>query len=61
VRRVSGPFGSQSTKVLGLHVISADAGAEALSLGKECGADILVCARSGKEKVVEEVMKVLGG
>ncbi|KAE9381659.1 GroES-like protein [Stipitochalara longipes BDJ] len=46
---------------LGLHVIAIDARDEALSLTKECGADTLVDARLGKEKVIEEVKKVTGG
>jgi len=56
-----GHLGVQFAKALGLHVIAIDARDEALSLAKECGADTLVDARSGKEKVVEEVKKVTRG
>lgn len=56
-----GHLGIQFAKALGLHVIAIDARDEALSLAKECGADIIVDARSGKEKVVEQVKKVTGG
>jgi propanol-preferring alcohol dehydrogenase len=48
-----GHLGIQFAKALGLHVIAIDARGEPLSLAKECGADILVDARSGKEKAVE--------
>jgi alcohol dehydrogenase, propanol-preferring len=56
-----GHLGVQFAKALGLNVIAIDAREEALSLARECGADTLVDARSGKEKVVEEVKKVTGG
>ena len=56
-----GHLGIQFAKALGLHVIAIDARDEALSLAKECGADIIVDARSGKEKVVEQVKKGTGG
>ncbi len=48
-------------KVLGLYVIAIDARDEALSRAKECGAGIIADARSGEEKVVEQVKKVTGG
>lgn len=53
-----GHLSVQFAKALGLHVIAIDARDEALSLAKECGADTLVDARSGKDKVVAEVKKV---
>jgi len=56
-----GHLGVQFAKALGLHVIAIDTRDEALSLAKECGADTLVDARLGKQKVVEEVKKVTGG
>jgi propanol-preferring alcohol dehydrogenase len=56
-----GHLGVQFAKALGLNVIAIDAREEALSLARECGADTLVDARLGKEKVVEEVKKVTGG
>jgi len=57
----SSSLGVQFAKALGLHVIAIDARDEALQLAKDCGADTLVDAREGKEKVVEAVKKVTGG
>ncbi|KAG9236001.1 hypothetical protein BJ875DRAFT_527398 [Amylocarpus encephaloides] len=48
----------QFAKAKGLHVIAIDARDEGLQLAKDCGADIVIDAREGKEKVVEEVQKV---
>ena len=56
-----GHLGIQFAKALGLKVIAVDARDEALELAKECGADTVIDARSGKEKTVEEVQKVTGG
>lgn len=56
-----GHLGCQFGKALGLQVIGIDARDEGLALAKECGADVVVDARQGKEKVVEEVKKVTGG
>jgi propanol-preferring alcohol dehydrogenase len=56
-----GHLGIQFAKALGLRVIAIDARDEALQLAKECGADAVVDARNGKEKVVEEVKKVTAG
>lgn len=56
-----GHLGVQFAKALGLHVIAIDARDEGLALAKESGADTLVDARKGKEKVVEEVKAVTGG
>jgi propanol-preferring alcohol dehydrogenase len=56
-----GHLGIQFAKALGLIVIAIDARDEGLQLAKECGADVIVDARNGKEKVVEEVKKVTGG
>jgi propanol-preferring alcohol dehydrogenase len=53
-----GHLGVQFAKALGLRVIAIDARDEALSLAKECGADVIVDARKGKKKVVAEVNKV---
>ena len=55
-----GHLGVQFAKALGLYVIAIDARDEALELAKKCGADTIVDARHGKEKVVEEVHKVTG-
>ncbi|KAE8444999.1 hypothetical protein EG329_014005 [Mollisiaceae sp. DMI_Dod_QoI] len=56
-----GHLGVQFAKALGLQVIAIDARNEALALAKECGADTIIDARYGKDKVVEEVKKVTGG
>jgi len=48
-------------KALGLKVIAIDARDEGLQLAEECGADILVDARQGKEKVVDNVQKATDG
>jgi propanol-preferring alcohol dehydrogenase len=53
-----GHLGVQFAKALGLKVIAIDARDEGLALAKECGADTVVDARLGKEKVVEEVKRV---
>jgi propanol-preferring alcohol dehydrogenase len=52
-----GHLGIQFAKALGLVVITIDVRDKALQLVKECGADTIVDARIGKEKVVEEVQK----
>lgn len=44
-----------------MQVIAIDARNEGLSLAKECGANTIIDAREGKEKVVEAVRKVTGG
>ncbi|KAJ5032787.1 uncharacterized protein L3040_009379 [Drepanopeziza brunnea f. sp. 'multigermtubi'] len=56
-----GHLGIQFAKALGLNVVAVDARDEGLTLAKECGADFVVDARGGKEKVVEEVKTVTGG
>ncbi|KAL2072534.1 hypothetical protein VTL71DRAFT_11877 [Oculimacula yallundae] len=56
-----GHLGVQFAKALGLKVIAIDARDEGLSLAKECGADFVIDARPGKEKIVEEVKKVNDG
>ncbi|CAG8971790.1 hypothetical protein HYALB_00001899 [Hymenoscyphus albidus] len=53
-----GHLGVQFAKALGLYVIAIDAREEALQLAQQCGGDVVVDARIGKEKVVEEVQKV---
>ena len=53
--------GVQFAKALGLRVIAIDARDGALSLAKECGADTVIDARPGKEKIVEEVKKANSG
>ena len=47
-------------KAKGLKVVAVDARDEGLALSKEVGAEVVVDAREGKEKVVEEVMKATG-
>lgn len=56
-----GHLGVQFAKALGLKVVGIDARDEGLELSKEAGADVVIDARQGKEKVVEEVKKVTGG
>lgn len=56
-----GHLGIQFAKALGLKVIVVDARDEGLALAKECGADIVLDAREGKEKVVEAAEKALDG
>lgn len=56
-----GHLGIQFAKALGLMVVGVDARDEGLELSRSAGADVVVDARKGKEKVVEEVQKVTGG
>lgn len=53
-----GHLGVQFAKALGLKVVGVDARDEGLDLTKKCGADAIVDARSGHEKVVEEVKRM---
>ncbi|KAI4202487.1 MAG: hypothetical protein LQ348_001493 [Seirophora lacunosa] len=46
---------------MGLQVVGIDARDEGLDLAKTSGAQIVIDARGGKEKVVEEVRKVTNG
>jgi propanol-preferring alcohol dehydrogenase len=56
-----GHLGVQIAKALGLNVIGIDARDEGLELTKTAGADVVIDARIGQEKVVEEVQKITGG
>lgn len=56
-----GHLGCQFARALGLQVIGIDARDEGLELAKASGANVVVDARQGKEKVVEEVKKVTNG
>lgn len=56
-----GHLGVQFAKAMGLIVIGIDARDEGLKLAKENGADVVVDARLGIEKVVEEVQRVTNG
>ncbi|KAG4430335.1 hypothetical protein IFR05_014188 [Cadophora sp. M221] len=56
-----GHLGVQFAKALGLKVIAIDARNEGLSFANECGADFVIDARRGKEKIVEEVKKATDG
>jgi propanol-preferring alcohol dehydrogenase len=47
-------------KAKGLKVVAVDARDDGLALSKEMGADVVLDAREGKEKVVEEVQKATG-
>lgn len=56
-----GHLGCQFAKVMGLQVVGIDARDEGLELAKCSGAHVVVDARLGKKKVVEEVKKVTNG
>lgn len=56
-----GHLGCQFAKAMGLQVVGIDARDEGLDLAKTSGAQIVIDARGGKEKVVEEVRKVTNG
>lgn len=56
-----GHLGIQFAKALGLMVIGIDARDEGIALSKETGADVVIDARDGKDKVVEQVQKITGG
>lgn len=56
-----GHLGIQFAKATGAQVIGVDAKDGGLKLSREAGADIVLDARQGIEKVVEEVKKVTGG
>ncbi|KAF2740493.1 GroES-like protein [Polyplosphaeria fusca] len=53
-----GHLGVQFAKALGLSVIGIDARDEGLELTKKGGADVVIDARIGHDKVVDEVKKV---
>lgn len=56
-----GHLGVQFAKALGLQVVGIDARDEGLELTKQGGADVVIDARGGQEKVVEQVQKVTNG
>lgn len=56
-----GHLGIQFAKASGLKVIAIDARDEGIALSKELGADVVLDARQGKEKVVQRVREVTGG
>ena len=56
-----GHLGCQFAHALGLQVIGIDARDEGIELAKASGANVVVDARKGKEKVVAEVQKVTNG
>lgn len=56
-----GHIGVQFAKAKGLKVIGIDARDEGLELTKKCGADEVVDARIGNEKVAAEAMRITGG
>ncbi|KAL9621372.1 MAG: hypothetical protein Q9160_004132 [Pyrenula sp. 1 TL-2023] len=56
-----GHLGVQFAKAKGLKVIGIDARDEGLELSRKCGADEVIDARLGNEKVAEEVMRITGG
>ncbi|ORY09300.1 chaperonin 10-like protein [Clohesyomyces aquaticus] len=56
-----GHLGVQFAKARGLKVVGIDARDEGLGLTKKGGADVVIDARIGHEKVVEEVKKATNG
>lgn len=56
-----GHLGVQFAKKKGLKVIGVDAREDGLALTKTMGADVVVDAREGKEKVAKKVQEVTGG
>ena len=56
-----GHLGCQFGRALGLQVIGIDARDEALQLAKDSGANVVIDARLGNDKVVELVNKVTNG
>lgn len=56
-----GHLGIQFAKAKGIKVIGVDAREEGLALSKEVGADAVLDARIGDDKLAEEVGKVTGG
>lgn len=56
-----GHFGLQFAKAKGLNVVGIDARDGGLEVTREYGADVVLDAREGKEKLVEAVKKVTGG
>ena len=56
-----GHLGCQFAKAMGFVVVGVDARDEGIALAEESGADVVIDARQGKEKVVEEVKKVTNG
>lgn len=56
-----GHLGIQFAKALGINVIGIDARDEGLALTRECGAEVVLDVRKGKEEVVKEVQSVTGG
>ncbi|KAL8654075.1 MAG: hypothetical protein Q9226_003573 [Calogaya cf. arnoldii] len=53
-----GHLGCQFAKAMGLQVVGIDARDPGLDLARTSGADVVIDARIGKEKVVEEVEEV---
>lgn len=56
-----GHLGCQFARAMGLQVVGIDARDEGLDLAKSSGAHVVVDARLGMERVVEEVKKVTNG
>ncbi|KAI6093010.1 GroES-like protein [Hypoxylon rubiginosum] len=55
-----GHLAVQFAKARGLQVVAVDARDGALELARECGADIVIDARQGKDGVLAEVRRVTG-
>lgn len=56
-----GHLGCQFAKAMGFRVVGIDARDEGLELARHSGAHVVIDARLGKDKVVEEVKKVTDG
>ncbi len=56
-----GHLGCQFARALGLQVVGIDARDEGLELAKASGTNVVIDARQGKDKVIEEVQKVTNG
>ncbi|KAI1625585.1 alcohol dehydrogenase [Exophiala viscosa] len=56
-----GHFGIQFAKAKGINVIAIEAREEGLEVAKKAGAEHLLDAREGKDKIVEKVQALTGG
>ncbi|KAL8642455.1 MAG: hypothetical protein Q9228_000843 [Teloschistes exilis] len=56
-----GHLGCQFARAMGLQIVGIDARDEGLELARNSGAHVVVDARRGKEKTIEEVKKVTNG
>lgn len=56
-----GHLGCQFARAMGLQIVGIDARDEGLELARNSGAHVVIDARKGKEKTIEEVKKVTNG